>query len=301
MQFGVSYFGVRNPTHFLQDLLDIKASGFDYIIFTFSEDDQKHYKDTMKECFDLTHREGLRVWVDPWGVGGVFGGEAFTFIGAWERDAQQVLSNGEKIPVLCPNSSLLIEHLKKWIDTASEIGGDVTFWDEPHFFITRGTQRDQGIWSCRCQECQRLFQERYGTVMPLVQDEWIKAFQADSLLRFLTTLTDYAHERGMQNALCLLPDYEQIGNLPEIWDRFGQISSLDILGTDPYWVIHKQPLEHVRVFARGVRKVTDQYKKGHQMWIQAFRIPAGEEENLVKEIEILIEEGIENIAIWSYL
>ena len=34
MQFGVSYFGVRNPQHFQRDLEDIARLGFTSIIFT---------------------------------------------------------------------------------------------------------------------------------------------------------------------------------------------------------------------------------------------------------------------------
>ena len=35
MQYGVSYFGVRNPRHFQRDLDDIARLGFTYIVFTF--------------------------------------------------------------------------------------------------------------------------------------------------------------------------------------------------------------------------------------------------------------------------
>jgi len=41
MQFGVSYFGVRNPQHFQRDLDDIARLGFTYLVFTFSEEDQR--------------------------------------------------------------------------------------------------------------------------------------------------------------------------------------------------------------------------------------------------------------------
>ena len=36
MQFGVSYFGVRNPQHFQHDLEDIARLAFTSIIFTCS-------------------------------------------------------------------------------------------------------------------------------------------------------------------------------------------------------------------------------------------------------------------------
>src|SRR6266705_2044410 len=78
MQFGVSYFGVRNPQHFQRDLDDIACLGFTYIVFTFSEEDQRFYQASLTEFVRRTHQQGLKAYVDPWGVCGVFGGEAFS-------------------------------------------------------------------------------------------------------------------------------------------------------------------------------------------------------------------------------
>ena len=78
MQFGVSYFGVRNPQHFQRDLEDIARLGFTSIIFTFSEEDHRFYQGSLTEFVRRTHQQGLKAFVDPWGVCGVFGGEAFS-------------------------------------------------------------------------------------------------------------------------------------------------------------------------------------------------------------------------------
>ena len=47
MQFGVSYFGVRNPQHFQRDLEEIARLGFTSIIFTFSEEDHRFYQGSL--------------------------------------------------------------------------------------------------------------------------------------------------------------------------------------------------------------------------------------------------------------
>ena len=67
MQFGVSYFGVRNPRHVEQDLDDIRRLGFDYVVFTFSENDHRFYREVMATCVALAHQRGLKAHIDPWG------------------------------------------------------------------------------------------------------------------------------------------------------------------------------------------------------------------------------------------
>ncbi len=94
MRFGVSYFGVRNPQHTERDLDEIVRLGFDYVVLTFSENDHRFYQESMAACVQQAHERGLTVWVDPWGVGGIFGGEAFSEQGAWEVEAQQQRSDG---------------------------------------------------------------------------------------------------------------------------------------------------------------------------------------------------------------
>ena len=68
MQFGVSYFGVRNPQHFQRDLEDIARLGFTSISFTFSEEDHCFYQGSLTEFVRRTHQQGLKAFVDPWGA-----------------------------------------------------------------------------------------------------------------------------------------------------------------------------------------------------------------------------------------
>jgi hypothetical protein len=89
MQFGVSYFGVRNPQHFQRDLEEIARLGFTSILFTFSEEDHRFYQGSLTEFVRRTHQQGLQAYIDSWGVCGIFGGEAFSARGAWDLEGQQ--------------------------------------------------------------------------------------------------------------------------------------------------------------------------------------------------------------------
>src|SRR5262245_46452158 len=121
IRFGVSYFGVRNPVHFQRDLDDLAQLGFDYLVLTFSENDHRFYQGSMAECVRRTQQQGLKAYVDPWGVCGLFGGEAFTDRGAWDLEGQQRRSDGRPLPLLCPNSSAARIYLQQWTTTVADV------------------------------------------------------------------------------------------------------------------------------------------------------------------------------------
>ena len=49
------------------------------------------------------------------------------------------------------------------------------------------------------------------------------------------------------------------------------------------------------------RATTPQHHKTARMWIQGFRVPAGQEPLLGEEMRLIARCGIGDIAIWSYL
>jgi hypothetical protein len=136
MQFGVSYFGVRNPQHFQHDLEDIVGLGFTSIICTFSEEDHRFSQSSLAESVRRTQQQGRKACIDPWGVCGVFGGGALSERGAWDLEGQQRRSDGRPLPLLCPNSAEVRTYLQRWITSVAEVlQADAIFWDEPHFYI----------------------------------------------------------------------------------------------------------------------------------------------------------------------
>ena len=153
MQFGVSYFGVRNPQHFQRDLEDIARLGFTSIIFTFSEEDHRFYQGSLTEFVRRTHQQGLKAFVDPWGVCGVFGGEAFSERGAWDLEGQQRRSDGRPLPLLCPNSAEVRTYLQRWITTVAEVLLELP-GDRLH--VLPHLRRCPGVWEVFTQTMQAL-------------------------------------------------------------------------------------------------------------------------------------------------
>jgi hypothetical protein len=303
METGVSYYGSRILRHIQADLEDIAAHDCTYVVHTFSEADLLHYRGTMREIVKATHAAGLKAWLDPWAVGGVFGGEALSLYAARFPEHQQVLSNGARVPLACPNRYEFRTMLRQWVDAAVETGADVLFWDEPHFCILRWLKWYDGTsdaWACRCTACQYLYRERYGEDLPIAFDDSVRAFRQERLLDFLADMTGYAASQGATNALCLLPAAEDHQDgLP--FRAAAGLPNIQIFGTDPYWLFTNLTVEeHVGQQTARVVEICRYLNKPAQIWVQAFGIPDEREEEVATAIEIAASGGAEYIAAWHY-
>ena len=74
-EVSVSYFGNRMPRHFIErDLPEMVQMGCTFVLHTFSEYDMDYYSGAVAEMVAASKHAGLDVYLDPWGVAGVFGG-----------------------------------------------------------------------------------------------------------------------------------------------------------------------------------------------------------------------------------
>ncbi|MFQ5863730.1 MAG: hypothetical protein ACE5IW_00715 [bacterium] len=300
MKTGISYFGNRNPRHFVSDLEEILNHNCNFIVHTFSENDQEFYRDTIKELISLSKDAGLECYVDPWGIGRVFGGEAYSSFALKNRDACQVLPDGKLAPAACLNHPKFRQFMLNWIDDAVELGADVLFWDEPHFFVNLQDKNRFNHWYCRCNACIEKFRESMNQEMSEAAPAEISRFQEQSVVDFLKELCDTTQDKGVRNGVCLLPIKEKSLGLSD-WSRVVSIPSLDVFGTDPYWIFFKKELrQFVGDFAGEVQNLCNKFNKESQIWIQAYKIPAGREEEIKEAVAVAYSEGIRNFAAWSY-
>ncbi|MEW5814753.1 MAG: hypothetical protein AB1798_05065 [Spirochaetota bacterium] len=301
LKTGVSYFGNRNPRHFIKDVEDIASHNCTFIVHTFSENDQKFYRETLSEFVSLSKQHNLEVYVDPWGVGRVFGGEAESDFALKKRDTCQLFSTGEAAPACCINNPQFRDFMRSWIDEVVTIGGEVVFWDEPHFFIDwerRGSSAER--WTCWCMHCREKYERKYGGTLPVELNREMVAFRQDAVIDFLTFLSEYAHSKGLRNALCLLPIKDHRYGLSD-WSGAAAIPHLDIIGTDPYWLwFNKSVEEFVGGLSKEIADLSSRFGKEGQIWIQNYKIPGGREGEIREAIDIAFRQGIRNFAAWSY-
>lgn len=310
MKTGVSYFGNRILKHVKEDLQKIVEHNYNFVVHTFGENDLKYYEGTMYDIIKASHELGLEVYIDPWGLGRVFGGEAFSNFLVENTDAWQVASDGVPVPMACLNNSKFKEFVKKWVSAAIDLGSDVIFWDEPHLY------KEGKRWSCRCDICKQRFKEEFGYEMPSEFTEDVIEFRERTIADFLREMSSFAHQRGTKNAICLLAiEDPRYGGIKD-WERICKIETIEIFGTDPYWISAQQKAtsrdlgeevsEFLRVenfvsyFSQKVYDLCQRYGKEGQIWIQAFKIPEGREQEVATAIDVTYDAGIRNIAAWGF-
>jgi len=238
-KLGVSYYGNRIPWRVREDLKVIREAGCNTILHTFSEQDAEFYEGAVAEIVADSKKAGLEVWLDPWGVGQVFGGETYSSLIAKDLSVRQVSSEGESLPMACPNQSGFRDYLTGWIEKAAKMKPDVLFWDEPHFKIypepatdpsAGRPEPDKGLklWACRCQACQDRYQAWAGGPMPEVMDKAVRAFKEQTLVEFVGFLSEATAAKGIKAAVCMLPfensstvgDWGKIAALTPEFSRF---------------------------------------------------------------------------------
>ena len=332
METGVSYFSSRDLRHVREDLREMAESGCTYVVHCFTETDLAYYRETMRHVVGLTHEAGMEAWLDPWGLTGIFSGETLAKFPLSHPETWQVLSNGRRVGAACPNHPETRKFLRDWVEACAYVGGDVLFWDEPHFYIGFWQGDFSGAWACYCDKCGGRFRERFGGETPREFTPEVRAFREASLLELLNELCAYGHEKGLRNALCLIPTDLAAHGFPEPEQRMraamarrlgadaspqdveavyyvgvgdfesaAAIRDLDIFGCDPYWYLFGTEAEaFMREYGKAASKAAETNGRDLQLWLQAFRVPEGREEELRTGVRVAEEVEATHLAAWSY-
>lgn len=298
MKKGIAYFGVRNPERAVEDLEEIKKAGFTHVLHTWSEEDFQYYPETMKKIIADSVGLGLKVYVNPWGVGRVFGGEAYSEITARNHSLCQVSLDGKPSVAACPNHPDFRAYMHRWIEAVCDTQAETVFWDEPHFYFEKGKLEN---WACLCPECKKKFRSAFGYEMPGSLTRDVKTFRENSLVEFLSEMTADVHARGKRNCVCLLPPWFPAGL--DCWDRVASLSSVDEIACDPYWERGASGESIQKTYADVSEKIFrlgKDFGKEPQMWIKNYQIARGREDDIRIATGEAIAAGIENIFAWSF-
>ncbi|HEU0116271.1 MAG TPA: hypothetical protein VFQ80_16400 [Thermomicrobiales bacterium] len=299
LRLGVSYFGNRYPQHAETDLAAMAAMGADDVVHVMSEADLRWNPGTMRQLVDIGRGQGLASWLAPWGVGGVFGGEAPSYAVGEHPAACQRDNRGASLPALCPRQPAFWALLDAWLDAAVAAGAEIVLWDEPH--LAAGSQPD-GRWACRCDVCQSAYRERFGRAMPAEMTAEVQTFIRDLLDATLARLVASARRRGLESAVALLADETYDADR---WRAAASLPGVRWFGATPYWLFHGVPPadmpDYVRRWAARIVAATNGRPAAPLAWLQAFQVPAGREAEIEQAAVIYAAAGIKSLAVWSYL
>jgi len=303
MKIAASYFGNRMLPHVREDMEKLRAQGFARIVHTFSENDFAFYRGTMREIVHVSQESGLEVLLDPWGVARVFGGEAYSGWLLEEPDLYQRGPSGRILGGSCLNHPGLQPRLRDWIEAAAETGASWIFWDEPHW-VPKGPRNPAGEM-CVCTHCRaRLAEERPGVdILQAPRDEMV-AMRGGAITRLLDECTREAARCGLSSSVCLLPR-GFVEQPPLDWERIAALEAVDEFGTDPYWQAFgiKGAEARARFFeeqAGPAARICRQAKIPSMLWVQAFRIRAAEEADMVAGVRELLRYAPDTVALWGF-
>ena len=182
MQTGVSYFSARTLRHVRDDLRDIVDHGCTYVVHCYTETDLAYYRETMREIADATREAGLEVWFDPWGLARIFSGETLTrFPLDHPRDLAGALGPAARLAHRARIIRRRESSFASGSTPARAAGGDVLFWDEPHFYVGLSHGDFSGAWGCRCVVCLEPIPRSLPHPMPPEFTPEVSAFREASL------------------------------------------------------------------------------------------------------------------------
>ncbi|KKM71093.1 hypothetical protein LCGC14_1434080 [marine sediment metagenome] len=306
MKLGASYFGNRILKHVREDMEKMLDDGCNFVVHTMSEHDIVYHSQTMVDIVKASKEVGLEVFLDPWGVGRVFGGESFsTFVKQYPESRQRLsFTEGEiKVNKACLNAKAFRDEMLHWIELAAKTGADGVFWDEPHLFYGELTElfgKSRKIWGCTCHRCKDVFKDNYGHEMPLDFTDDVAEFRENTILNFVEYLSNISSKKGLKNAICVFPKKEPKYGIYQ-WEKIVKMKNIDIFGSDPYWFSYDKGVgDFVGEISREVVQLCNKYRKEPQIWIQGFRVPEGREEEVSTAIKVAYDSGVKNIATWCF-
>ncbi|GJQ58152.1 MAG: hypothetical protein D8M57_07575 [Candidatus Scalindua sp. AMX11] len=306
MKLGASYFGNRILRHVKEDMGKMVRDGCNFVVHTMSEHDVAYHSRNMVDIVTVSRELGLEVFLDPWGVGRVFGGESFSTFVKQFPDSRQRLSFTEgdiKVNKACLNAKPFRDAMLKWIELAAHTGAEGVFWDEPHLYYGELSDlfgKKKIVWGCTCRTCEALFRDCYGYEMPREFTEEVKAFRQNTIVDFIGFLSEASAKQGLRNSICVLPMPEPKYGLYQ-WEKIAQIENIDIFGSDPYWFCYEKEVEDfVGRISQEVVRLCERYQKEPQIWIQAFRVPQGRESEVSTAIGTAFDSGVKNMATWCF-
>jgi hypothetical protein len=149
--------------------------------------------------------------------------------------------------------------------------------------------------------CQERFTVTYGHPFPGTETSEVQQCKQAAVAALMGEVTAIAAAHGLRNIVCILPEHDTLDGLQAKCDLFAANPHLDVLATDPYPLWHGRDIATTQVFCDALQRSCARHQKAAQMWIQGFRVPAGQESLLGEEMRLMAGCGIRDIAIWSYL
>ncbi len=308
-QTAVSYYGF-NHGHAETDFREMREHGCTAVILAVTEFDFDFWRPSIPLAVEAAHKQGLRVLLDPWGIGKYFGGEPVSkFLQDNVENRQVSALTGEKLPHACFNTNSFRDYFRHvCLVLAHETGADGFFWDEPHYAfpksyasITGGAGED---WTCRCPVCRKKFHDYYSYEMPRVMTDDVKQFRRREALAILAdTSREIKQFDEKQEITCcvhatLNSYYVTEHRGYDDWDAVAACPYFDIFSTTIIaWDLPEAFFESI---TRRTVETARKYGKQSERWLMGYYKQPRDFAQLDRTVDLYDSLGVDRLAAWTY-
>jgi len=273
-QTGISYYGLNYVEHAEKDFQEMLEHGCNTVILAITEFDMNFWYPSIPQIVKKAKEMGLKVLLDPWGIGKYFGGEQVSLFLQNNINNRQVSAmTGEKLPAACFNTNSFRDYFQDFcLKLARDTEADGFFWDEPHYAlpksyasITGGAGED---WTCRCDVCKKKFFDYYGYEITMCVHATINTY-------YVTELRGY-----------------------DKWDMVAASPYFDVFSTTILnWEL---PLTFFKEITRRTVETAQRYGKQSERWIMNYYKQPEDFSMMDKIIDLYDSMGVDRIAAWTY-
>ena len=309
-QTAISYYGMNYVEHAECDFKEMIEHGCTTVILAVTEFDFNFWRPNIPKIVDTAHKLGLRVLLDPWGIGKYFGGEQGSLFLQNNTENRQVSAmTGEKLLGACFNTPAFRDYFENFCLTlARETDADGFFWDEPHYAlpksyasITGGAGED---WACRCPICMRRFQDYYGYEMPRLMTDDVKQFRWREAMVILEETSRKIKEikPKMEITCCVhatLNTYyvcEHRGY--DNWDMVAACPYFDVFSTTIIsWELPQAFFENI---TRRTVEVAKKHGKLSERWLMGYYKQPTDFAMIDRVVDLYDAAGVDRLGTWTY-
>ena len=307
---GVSYYGLSYPEHAEKDFKEMIAHNCNAVILALSEFDIDFWFPNIIKVAKVAKDLGLKVYLDTWGIGKWFGGEPPSIFLTNNPGNRQVSAfTNEQLPAVCFNTKAFQDYFYNIVEKlAAEVESDGFFWDEPHYALPKSFASITGgrgdDWSCRCNICQRKFEQLYGYEMPKLLTPEVVAFRENSALEILEVASQKIKEIRSKSKITMCVHatinsyYVKENRGYDDWNKVGKIDSFDTFSTTI--ISPKLPRSFFRSITQETVDIAKKYGKESQRWLMNYYQAPDKLEEIKEIAHIYSDMDVDSLFAWTY-
>ena len=287
LKLGVTYIASHLPDHIKEDMAELVEIGCKDVLFAVQENHLITLQGAVKYGPDLAKKAGLKPQAVIWGFANTFGGGRISKAMLNDQSLWRIKADDSREPLACLNNPVLTDHLSKYTEQLFNAGFELIFVDEP-------TKQD-----CFCEHCRTSFESDFGgDLLNATGTEDYNKFLNQTTINYTKRACDAVKEvsSDLETACCLMHHDR------ECWIEAAKIENLDMLGTDPYWLVPICDISFAEALdcANEMKRICQTNGKKSQFWLNCWRIPKGSEEEIYTGGKQLAQIEFDSFFTWSY-